>query len=513
MGVIEIFEDAGIKPRTGQLEAAQTIAEKLIEGRSLAFIAPTGFGKTLTVLAALKASGRLPVVWRVRSLALGFRVSEDASLLGLRSFTAAGREKTCPLAEEKGSDVHEYCRSYRLSCRYFLETDFSGTVAATSWAELLGVKGCPYYLQDRAMEQADVIIQSYYRRAPRFYRAVVWDEAHNLLVPRETCITVSMLREASLELKTIGEDGLARMLSRIEPREDGSYSVEEEILISLYSAYRKLLSQGYGRTATGRVYRVLGSEAVYWESGRLCGAKLKPFVPGPDTVFLSATLPHPELLGVEEVIEVSLTMKRRLLITSWLTTKYDDFDRHVGQYRELLSALKFRFSKVLAFATRRVASKLKDNATLYEAELTKPPPDWRGILLLHSRGRFAEGVDINADVVVILGAPFLPPHALKRIERVLRRAGLEGDYASASMLSTTLQCIGRATRSPSDNPVILLADRRYEKYLPYLSSYYNIDIINDLNEMLEVLKQVNVEKDATAPSPRRQRHFRRLENV
>lgn len=489
--VKEVFEEAGLEPRKGQVEAAGVIAGKLSEGRSLAFVAPTGFGKTLAVLAALRAAGRLPVVWRVRSLTLGVRVGEDAALLGLRSFTAAGREKTCPLAEEKGGDVHEYCRSYRLSCSYFLETDFSSSVAATSWRELLDARGCPYYLQERAMEHVDVIVESYYRRPPRFYRSVVWDEAHNLLVPRETCITVSTLREAALELKTIGEDRIADRLSRIMPREDGPYSVEEEILISLYRAYRRLLAEGYGRTATGRVYRVLGSEAAYWEAGRLCGARLTPIAARPNTVFVSATLPHPELLGVDEVVEVPWTRKRTVYVAKWLTTRYRSFERYVEAYGLLLSALKLRMPKVLAFATRRVAHRVMRSAAVeyYEPELKVIPASWKGVMLLHSRGRFAEGVDIGADAVVILGAPFLPPYASRRVEHALRRAGLEGDYASASMLSTTLQCIGRATRSEADDPLIILADSRYERYTGELSKYFVVEALESSEELVEIIRE------------------------
>ncbi len=486
----ELFERAGLRPRPGQVEAAERVASVLERGGSAAFVAPTGFGKTLVVLAALKAAGRLPAVWRVRSLSLGTRVGEDAALLGLRSFTAAGRERACPLAERLGGDVHEYCRSYRLSCKYFLETDFSKPVAATTWTELLGAKGCPYYLQDRAMEQADIVVESYYRRPPRFYRAVVYDEAHNLLVPKESCIAVGMLREAALELKTIGEDRLARWLAEIEPREDGVFDVEEERLLGLYNAYRRLLGQGYGRTATGRVYRVLGSEAVYWESGRLCGARLSPVAARPNTLFVSATLPYPQLLGVDEVVEVPWTRKRTLYITEWLTTRYRDYERHVDEYASLLRALKFRLPRVLAFATRRVAARLLREAAVdyYEQWLRTVPAEWRGIMLLHSRGKFAEGVDIRADAVVVLGAPFLPPYASRRVERALRRAGLQGDYASASMLSTTLQCVGRATRSEEDNPLIVLADNRYQRYIEGLSKYFKVRSIDTLAELVEIMK-------------------------
>jgi len=493
----EVFTKAGVKPRRGQIEAAEAILERLIDNKSVAFIAPTGFGKTLTVLAALKAADRLPTVWRVRSLALGTRISEDASLLSLRSFTAAGREKTCPLAEGKGSDVHEYCRNYRLSCKYFLETDFSRQVTASSWIDLLGLKGCPYYLQDKAMEGADVVIQSYYRRPPRFYRAVVWDEAHNLLVPKETCVTTSMLMEAAVELKILGEEDLAGKLASIRPLDTGAFFVEERLLFRLYRAYMRMLAKGQGNTVTGKIYRVLSSEAVYWEAGRLCGTRLSiPWSRHP-AIYVSATLVYPELLGVDEVVKITWNRKREAVVTAWLSTKYGQLEKYLEEYGYLLSALKFRFPRVLVFATRRVASKLRHKIGLYEPEMKALPREWSGIMLLHSRGRFAEGVDIRADAVVMLGAPYLPPYASERVKKALQRAGVEGDYVSASMLSTTLQCIGRTTRGLNDDPFIVLADRRYENYASQLSEYFKITVVSSLDEFIIFAKQKIRQKTKT----------------
>lgn len=489
--VLEVFRKAGLEPRRGQLEAAEAIASVLAGGGSVAFVAPTGFGKTIAVLAGLVASERLPVVWRVRSLALGSRVLGDAALLDLAGFVAAGRERTCPLASRLGGDVHEYCRGFRLSCKYFLETDFSRPVLAADWRELLNARGCPYYLQERAMEDAQVVVMSYYRRPPRYYRSIVYDEAHNLLAPRESCIPAALLAEAAAELKTVGEDRLARWLSQVRPRVEGPFAVEEEKVLALQAAYRKLLSQGYGRTATGKVYRVLGSEAVYWESGRLCGARLALPAPRPSSVYVSATLPYPELLGTRETIEIPWTRRRKAYITGWLTTRYGKLDENVEGYARLLTALKLRVPRVLAFATRRVANAVRRRVAVdyYEPELRVVPAEWKGVMLLHSRGRFAEGVDIRADAVVVLGAPFLPPHASRRLERALRGTGVTGDIRGAAMLSTTLQCIGRATRKPSDDPLIILADKRYTRYTSQLNKYYALDRIADLGDFVAVVKK------------------------
>ena len=83
-----------ISPREGQYRVAEALTVLLKSGSTILLNAPTGWGKTLVTLIALKNSNRLPVLWLVRSLSIGDRVMEDSQKLGLRTFIAAGREKT-----------------------------------------------------------------------------------------------------------------------------------------------------------------------------------------------------------------------------------------------------------------------------------------------------------------------------------------------------------------------------------------------------------------------------------
>jgi len=102
-------------------------------------------------------------------------------------------------------------------------------------------------------------------------------------------------------------------------------------------------------------------------------------------------------------------------------------------------------------------------------------------MMLKARGRYAEGVDIPADIVVILGCPFLPPEVISRLSKIYSRMGFEDSWSLAAtipMLITTLQCIGRARRDPKQRPKIILADERYGKYVDELSNYLYIGEID-----------------------------------
>ncbi|MEM0377441.1 MAG: helicase C-terminal domain-containing protein [Thermofilum sp.] len=444
--IAELFP---VKPRPGQVEAAETLAGLLESGGAVVFTAPPGFGKTLTVLVALKA-GFLPAAWRVRALALARHIAEEAALLDLRSEVLPGREKVCPYALELGSDVHEWCRVRRDQCGYFT------------------ARSCPYFFHP----SADVYVFNYFRRAPP--RIIdVWDEAHNLLVPREVCVNTEVFIEAAGELRSSGSNELAKWLRSFLPfleRGEGEVPVDDNQVSSLHVAYLRLLERGGRRTALGRLYRVLRAQSVYVEGGYLCGASVAIPRRRP-ALFISATLPYPDLLG-GKVVEVPWSRKYRAIITEGLTTRFDEFgEKEVKEYGKLLWDLRKKYEKVLVFATERVAKSLSKFTDLYE-----PPeiPEWKGVLLLHTRGKFAEGVDIRADVVVMAGAPFPPPWVTSRLRRTLSKMGFSGAdrIAEASMLSTTLQCVGRATRRPEDDPLVILADERYKRYEEELSKYF-----------------------------------------
>jgi Rad3-related DNA helicase len=94
------------------------------------------------------------------------------------------------------------------------------------------------------------------------------------------------------------------------------------------------------------------------------------------------------------------------------------------------------------------------------------------VLCAVAGGRLAEGVDLPADLVVIVGVPFSPPSP--RQERLLKRLSeVVGDKEKAWRYAMALpaiwkvvQAAGRAVRKPDDFAVVLLTDDRYRTLLP-----------------------------------------------
>jgi DNA excision repair protein ERCC-2 len=94
------------------------------------------------------------------------------------------------------------------------------------------------------------------------------------------------------------------------------------------------------------------------------------------------------------------------------------------------------------------------------------------VLCAVAGGRLAEGVDLPADLVVIVGVPFSPP--TPRQERLLKRLSeVVGDKERAWRYAVALpavwkvvQAAGRAVRRPEDFAVVLLVDDRYQHLHP-----------------------------------------------
>jgi len=474
-----------LTPRPGQREVSERLSELLSSGSRVLFTAPTGWGKTLAALVALYSSKLLPTVWMVRSLTLGERVGEDAALLKLAAVTLAGREKTCPLADELGEGVHDYCRYFRYECPYNrppLEVPLS------SYEELvkLGAKEgfCPYYAQDLVAERAEVIVQSYYRRVPRVARSFVVDEAHNLLMPREASYRISEMVRAVDEARRLGAgERLVRALSAIiryalirDGPLDPKLFLDEVLEGELREVYLEALRARRGTLRP--LIRLMRAEAVYVEGERILTYEPRRILPFRPTLFISATLPEgtDKLLQVDAEVRVPWRKRLKALIVRHLTTRYGEFDSSMALgYKKLLLELAKDHERVVAFAaSSRVAKELIGVADYYE---TRPPPDWRGVALFRARGRFSEGVDLPADVAVMLGCPYLPPEVSSRLARAYKALGVQEPVKMAldvPMLITTLQCIGRAARSPGEKPLVVLADERYEKYVRELEPYLEL---------------------------------------
>jgi DNA excision repair protein ERCC-2 len=462
------------------VEVAEKLARLIGQGSRVLFSAPVGWGKTHTVIAALVAAKALPALWLARSLTLGNRVAEDAALWKLMTFTAAGRERACPLAEEKGDSVHDFCRYFRHKCPY-ARLPPSPPLAA-SWEELVarGEKEgwCPYFAQD--LVTSDVVVQSYYRRR-RPARAVVIDEAHNLLVPEEREVGLGRLAEAITAARERGaSEKLVRSLNsllRYALIKDGDLDItlflQESELDELRKLYFVALEEGDRRLKV--LVDMAHAAAVYVEGERIRIYRPPLHLPFRPAVFVSATMPKEaaQFLNVETELRIPWSSKPKARIAEDVATKYEEYDSQMAsRYKKLLIDVGKQYKRVLVFAaSERVARDLRAWCTYEERT---PPQDWEGVLLLKARGRYAEGIDLPSDCVVMAGAPYLPPEPASRLARAYKSAGHSDPIRAAidtPMLIATLQAIGRAWRSPEKVPHVILADWRYKKYEDSLSEY------------------------------------------
>jgi DNA excision repair protein ERCC-2 len=220
--------------------------------------------------------------------------------------------------------------------------------------------------------------------------------------------------------------------------------------------------------------------AVYVEGERIRIYRPPLSLPFRPAVFVSATLPKEaaSFLQAEAELRVPWEKKPKARIVEDVATKYEEYDSQMAlRYKKLLIDTAKQHKRVLVFAaSERVARDLRNWVT-YE-EVIPPPDNWEGVLLLKARGRFAEGVDLPADCVVVAGAPYLPPEVSSRLARTYKSTGHPEPLRAAidtPMLISVLQCVGRAWRDPQRQPpAVYLADWRFSKYKDTLSQYFDL---------------------------------------
>ena len=459
--ITEIFASAGLKPRPLQLQVAIELVRQLDSSPvGVGLEAPPGFGKTLTVLASFILSDVFPIIWRVRTYPLAKHIAEQCSLLNLRYFVVAGREKMCLMKHE---GMHYLCRYLRHKCPYF------GAISQVpddvfDYAELRERihNICPYYAQ--LAIRAQVYIGVYKLGLPLPRQIEVLDEAHNIVGVKS--LPLSVVYDALKEIQ-MPKNYLDRIVEH--PR-----AFSEEILPIVL----KYIDEGKKLFVAPKLFTMFSNVEVAW----IDGSELyfvERYIPRVRAVFISATLsPFAEIFRIP-IIRVPVYRTRRAYVTTWLTTQFWEYDIAMAQrYNDLLFLLRKYCRKILVFATERVATLIHYDFYEDDLDMDTLKNDWSGVLLFKARGRRAEGVDVHADCVVIAGVPYLPPYA--RVEKV----GLTRDVAA---IITTIQNVGRALRSPDADPVIVLADERFLR-LP-LYNYFQLREVHDLPELDRLLKE------------------------
>ncbi|MHA1665351.1 MAG: ATP-dependent DNA helicase [Candidatus Njordarchaeales archaeon] len=199
------------KPWFNQKEAMNKIYEYIKDNQNVLFHAPTGFGKTPVVLAAvlpIALDEGLKIIWAVRTGNETDRPVEE--LLNINrhlkeyifGFSLRGKRDMCLLAREKLITDHEsvaiLCRKIKNKCPYYLNLKenyiyINKPLLFSEILELARTKRiCPYYLQLNMLEEATLVSLSYnyvlskplsWTLRSRFSldnSILVIDEAHNI---------------------------------------------------------------------------------------------------------------------------------------------------------------------------------------------------------------------------------------------------------------------------------------------------------------------------------------------
>ncbi|MEM4642927.1 MAG: helicase C-terminal domain-containing protein [Candidatus Caldarchaeum sp.] len=99
-------------------------------------------------------------------------------------------------------------------------------------------------------------------------------------------------------------------------------------------------------------------------------------------------------------------------------------------------------------------------------------------------GRLAEGINLQADLVMLVGIPFAKPSPrTKKLEDKLENVFGSSDLSRLHglvlpALFAAVQAAGRAVRGPNDRALVLLVDDRYRRLTKHLPRWFR-DLVSD----------------------------------
>ncbi len=198
------------EPRHYQKEAIASIRSAVEEGKNFCLHAPTGFGKTPVVLAALLPlieGMKGSIIWTVRTGNETDRPIEELAMVNKKrrvfGLSFRGKRDMCLLARELNVKSYEgvgtLCRMKRDKCLYYRNLkrmrDLLIPSEPLTFSEIFEIakkmKVCPYFLQIALLEYSHVISLSYNyilsplgwvirRKIPFRESILIIDEAHNI---------------------------------------------------------------------------------------------------------------------------------------------------------------------------------------------------------------------------------------------------------------------------------------------------------------------------------------------
>lgn len=241
------------KPHEGQISLAQAVLEASLNSEHLIVNAPTGFGKTISVLSGLFVALKLidaSVFYSVRTHRESEEVVKELRKLAKMSdpeFTIIeirGKQSLCPRSEEVPPSIslETFCKLSKNNCPLFIKLpNFNPTLEGVlSSRDILSLGRkfdvCPYFLARKLIRAAKIVILPY----PYVFNSKLRDELLSL-VPRKGKIGLVIDECVSGDSLIETNDGLlpARLLYH-----SLSGSSKHKTLVSINFNKNKALSFG-----------------------------------------------------------------------------------------------------------------------------------------------------------------------------------------------------------------------------------------------------------------------------
>jgi DNA excision repair protein ERCC-2 len=519
--------------RPYQADLANAAYESLKADRHVVVEAPTGLGKTAAVWAAVRTYAlerKLKVLWLTRTASQVRQVSVETG-----ATPVYGRRLLClheVISRVDQRRFNQACRATRQAERCPYYPGRPKAVKATTVSELkdAGRKTmtCPYEIQLLSLSASTALVATHRQlgligwllakwRAGRENIILVLDEGQHVVQDALTMvkdsISIKTVQKAALEAVKYGFKDIANRLEEaVEYYEgllpaDGEMEADdrlpdyEDLIVAGEEAQEKKLRENYAPAshllsladfkaslAGRKPLLVREGKSLRLEATADPQEALQRVYHGwAKTVTMSATV-SAEFL--EAILGEEVTLLRagwpygdnlRAKLVTGLTTKYEARDEQMAEdIRWAIKIVADSGRKSLVFMPSfdfvELANEevLKEGKGMPQEDVDRLVSEFNSSekpLVAVYNGRLSEGIDLSANVVLLIGIPFSPPTT--RTAKLLRRlTEIVGSEDRARLygvilpgLWSALQAAGRAIRGPEDSATVYLLDSRYRKLL------------------------------------------------
>jgi DNA excision repair protein ERCC-2 len=504
-----------------------------LRDRNIVIEAPTGLGKTAAVWAAVRTYAlerKLKVLWLTRTASQVRQVSAETG-----ATPVYGRRLLClheVISRVDQRRFNQACRATRQAERCPYYPGRPKAIKATTVSELkdAGRKTmtCPYEIQLLSLAASTALVATHRQlgligwllakwRAGRENIILVLDEGQHVVQDALTMvkdsISIKTVQKAALEAVKYGFKDIANRLEEaVEYYEgllpaDGEMEADdrlpdyEDLIVAGEEAQEKKLRENYAPAshllsladfkaslAGRKPLLVREGKSLRLEATADPQEALQRVYHGwAKTVTMSATV-SAEFL--EAILGEEVTLLRagwpygdnlRAKLVTGLTTKYEARDEQMAEdIRWAIKIVADSGRKSLVFMPSfdfvELANEevLKEGKGMPQEDVDRLVSEFNSSekpLVAVYNGRLSEGIDLSANVVLLIGIPFSPPTT--RTAKLLRRlTEIVGSEDRARLygvilpgLWSALQAAGRAIRGPEDSATVYLLDSRYRKLL------------------------------------------------